>query len=139
MESLHSINGQISRMQNSLYDLNLQLENRRRELERLALALSNLYDYKDDFKQNRKLCVTPELSPNTWHGQYASRFQQFKDNEVLANYISLYDYQLVQTIDQLNEKIREIKQSIIDIRMDLSNQRNELDHLYDKQRRELMS
>ncbi|MBR7796525.1 MAG: DUF5082 family protein [Bacillota bacterium] len=139
MESLNWINGQISRTQNSLYMLNAQLDEKRRELERLALVHSNLYDYQKELKQHRDLCVNPELSETTWYGQLANQFKQYRDQEILSNYQSLYDYQLVQTLDQLNDKIRETKQAIIDIRMDVSTHNTELDHLYDKQRRELMS
>nr|QRZ19428.1 hypothetical protein JUJ52_07045 [Virgibacillus sp. AGTR] len=119
--------------------LNAQLDEKRRELERLALVHSNLYDYQKELKQHRDLCINPELSETTWYGQLANQFQQYRDQEILSNYQSLYDYQLVQTLDQLNDKIRETKQAIIDIRMDVSTHNTELDHLYDKQRRELMS
>jgi hypothetical protein len=139
LESLHWINGQISRTQNSLYVLNVQLEEKRRELERLALAYSNLHDFQDEFRRNEQWCLAPELSEDTWTGTLANQFQQWKENEILQSYVALYNKQLALTMDQLNDKLRETKQSIIDIRMDVTAQNNALDDLYDRQRRELMN
>ncbi|NBJ67983.1 MULTISPECIES: DUF5082 family protein [Clostridia] len=139
MESLHWINSQITRTQNSLYMLNLQLEDKRRELERLALAQSNLQDRQEEFRQHISWCTTPELTDNTWAGYLADQYQQWRENKLKKSYVDLYNHQLVETMEQLNNKIREIKQSIIDIRMDLSAHNHILDDLYGKQRRELMN
>lgn len=139
MESLHWINSQITRTQNSLYMLNLQLEDKRRELERLALVQSNLQDREQEFRQHTSLCTTPELTDNTWAGYLADQYQQWRENKLRQSYVDLYNHQLAETMEQLNNKIREIKQSIIDIRMDLTAYNHTLDNLYGKQRRELMN
>lgn len=137
METLYRINSQITSTQNYLYSLNAQLEERRQKLERLALVLTNLYDGKNDFQQNENLCLTPDLSATTWRGNIAQQFQNFRENEVQSGYYSISVKQLGMVIYLLNEKIREIKQSIIALRMDISSQKTELNHLGEQQSREL--
>ncbi|MEF2291383.1 DUF5082 family protein [Virgibacillus dokdonensis] len=139
MESLHWINGQITRTQNSLYMLHLQLDEKRRDLERLVLAQANLQENQEELKQYKTWCTKPELTGNTWAGHLADQYEQWKEHTLFRSYIDLYDYQLTQTLEQLNDKIKETKQSIIDIRMDLSTQSDILDDLYGKQRRELLN
>ncbi|RFA35818.1 hypothetical protein CAI16_07120 [Virgibacillus dokdonensis] len=139
MESLHWINGQITRTQNSLYMLHLQLDEKRRDLERLVLAQANLQENQEKLKQYKTQCTKPDLTENTWAGHLADQYEQWKELTLFRSYIDLYDYQLTQTLEQLNDKIKETKQSIIDIRMDLSTQSHILDDLYGKQRRELLN
>lgn len=138
METLYRINSQITSTQHHLYSLNTHLEEKRQELERLALALSNLNDDKDGFQRNERLCLAPELSANTWHGQIAQQFQGLQENEIQSGYFSISVKQLGQVIYILNEKIRETKQSIINLRMDISSQISMLNDLNEQKNTQML-
>lgn len=137
--SLYSIDAQITSLHNSIFYLNQELKQKKVELKRLIKTLSELMDYKDEFRHNQKLCTKPELSKNTWHGQLAEKFQSFRLNDLLSSYQFLSNNQMNRILAELKEKIESIKQMIGDLESTIASQERRLSYLYELKRREEMN
>lgn len=135
--SLYSINLQIGRIQVSIYALNHQLEQKREDLNRLEAVLPELLNGMDEYHQNTRLCLTPELTSNTWHGQMGTEFQTFRTGELLSSYQSISRIQLNRTITDLENEIETLKREIADLEDRIASQQSRLNSLYAQRREEL--
>lgn len=136
--SLYSINLQIGRLQNSIYSLNQQLEQKRENLNRLEIVLPELMNGMEEYHQNTSLCTSPELSSNTWRGQLGTAFQNFRTGELVSSYRSISRIRLNRVITNLENEIEILKREIGDLRENISSQQGRLNNLYGQRREELL-
>ncbi|MGM8366785.1 YwqH-like family protein [Virgibacillus sp. W0181] len=139
MDSLHIINGEISVLQSSIHSLNVQAEQKREELERLERVFRNLERCQNELQQHEQLCLSPELTPNSWHGQLAADFQNLRKSLLQMSYQALTNNQLEDSLSKIAAKIESLKQTIINLEASISTSNSRLYGLYADRRRELMS
>lgn len=120
---------QVSTLQNSIYATNQQLIQKRDELERLKETLAQLEDYQEEFQVNKRHCFYPELSKNTWSGQLATQFHEFRSEGLQTSYQSIIYTQLERTMSQLVEKIQETKALIGDLQCEHASKNTQLSDL----------
>lgn len=137
MELLPILNTRIATLENSIYSMNMQIERKREELERLKRTQSQLVDYQNDFHQQRNIWNKPELSKATWQGQLANDFQSFRNNELHASYEMISDKQFNDAMTRLENEISTIQQSIGDLQANISTQQSSLGDLREQKRKEL--
>ena len=128
--SLAWVNSQISSTRRSIEILNSQLDKREEELERLQKASSELSDIQGDFQQNEKLVTLPDLTTTTWHGNLASKYDQFREGELLSSYRELYQGQLGRVLSDISAKISEIQNRIKTLEADIAALERQLRYLY---------
>src|SRR5699024_10069831 len=132
------LNTQIATLQASIYSMNVQLNQKREELERLKTAFSELMDYQNDFHQNELVCSKPELSRMVWYGQLASDFSSFRDDDLHSSYRIIINEQFTGAITILKEKIKEIQQAIDTLNEQVFSTQSNLNNFNEQKRKELM-
>lgn len=134
MSSLSVIDRQISATENTLDGLGLQLKAKRNEIERLALSLTHLYDYMEEYKLTKSNHLTPKIVYATWK-EKRPEVWRFQDLEEVQSPIN--NDQLVNTIRNLKEKIREEKQALVRLKKNIVTYENELHYLQFERKRKL--
>lgn len=120
----------IASIQGTISSLNLQLDMKREELNRLSQALSELSNCQGDFHAKKTLCLEPELTSSSWYGELASDFDSLRENDVQGSYIEISDVQMDDAISMLEAKIQEVKQEIQILESSITAQQTMLSSLY---------
>lgn len=122
-------------LEGAITSMNGQLENKMDKSDRLKKALSKLMECEEEFSENGKLCVAPELSAKTWEGHIAGDFETIKQNDIKESYKAVGKEQLGDAITQLEDKIKQLEQEILQLEKDISSSQNTLDDYEDQKRR----
>ncbi|MDQ0219755.1 YwqH-like family protein [Peribacillus cavernae] len=88
------------------------LHEKQEQLVRLKTCKANLESVQDEFFYNEKICSYPELSPYSWHGTLAAKFEDIRLGGFLTSYIDLENRQLNEVISLVDNKISEIELEI---------------------------
>lgn len=139
MGSLYAINREIAALQSSIYSFNTQIQQKRDDLERLENVRNRLMSCQQEFTRHERLCLSPELSPNTWYGQLAMNFQHVREGRLKVNYRYLMNTQLEDCLQKIAERIEMIKQAIANLAEKVSYNNSKLYDLYADRRKELTS
>ena len=125
----------ITILEGAITSMNGQLENKMDKSDRLKKALSKLMECEEEFSENDKLCLAPELSAKTWEGHIASEFEAIKQNDLKESYKTVNMEQLGDAMTQLEDKIKELEQEILQLEKDISSSRDTLNDYEDQKRR----
>ncbi|WP_042221504.1 hypothetical protein [Oceanobacillus manasiensis] len=137
MSSLIVINRQISKTEETLYRVEQQLSAKRDELEDLALGLTHLYDYMEEYKQIQSPQYIPKKHSNICKKKQEEIFQSLNIAELPATDSPIYNDQLVKTIRELKARIREEKQTLVRLKKVIVTHENELHYLRFERKRKL--
>ncbi|MBU5465333.1 DUF5082 domain-containing protein [Virgibacillus sp. MSJ-26] len=110
-----SLSMSLTAIQAQIYSAKFKLENKRKELQRLEDALSDLERNKNKFIDNYYLCREPEFTRQTLHGDNADNVNNIRENELLVNYVEIYYNQLGHAETKISDKITEVNQEITDL------------------------
>jgi|SRR5699024_8614852 len=125
----------ITILEGAITSMNGQLENKMDKLDRLKKTLSKLVECEEEFSENDKLCLAPELSAKTWEGNIAGDFETIKQNDIKESYKTVGKEQVGDAIAQLEDKIQELEQGILQLENDISSSRDTLNDLEEQKRR----
>ena len=125
----------ITILEGAITSMNGQMENKMDKLDRLKKALSKLMECEEEFSENDKLCLAPELSAKTWEGHIAGEFETIKQNDIKESYKTVGKEQLGDAITQLEDKIQELEQEILQLEKDISSSQDTLNDYEDQKRR----
>lgn len=120
MSSLASINTQLLEVERHMNAANLRLDEKRKKLERLGSALAKLDASKSDYFDNYGLCLEPEFSPKTFHGNNADDLDTLKSDELLVSYVALYYGQINEVKETIDDKVEELTQDIATLESSIS-------------------
>ncbi|MFD2627767.1 hypothetical protein [Oceanobacillus kapialis] len=137
MSSLSVINRQISKTEKAIYSLEEKLRAKRNELELLALGLTHLYDYMEEHKQNGSSNHAPKPPSSICKEQQAELFHSLQLEELPDTHSPIYNEQLVKSIREVKEKIREEKQTLVTLKRNITTYQNELHYLHFERKRKL--
>lgn len=137
MSSLLVINRQISAIEETLYRLELQLKAKRNDIEYLALGLTHLYDYMEEYTRNKSYQSTSKQQSSICKEKQAEIFKFLQLEELPATHSPIYNDKLVKTIRELKERIREEKQNLVRLKKHIVTHENELHYLKFERKRKL--
>ncbi len=92
------------------------LRKKQNDLSRLQTCNGQLAGKQGEFSSNQYLMTEPELTPTTWQGTLATRFDDIRANGILASYQEIQTTQFNNVFSTLSAKIQQIKQEIEYIR-----------------------
>lgn len=93
--------------------LEARLRQLQEELARLITCQSLLSAKQQEFSENAKKCLEPELSTNTWHGNHATEFQTIRREGIHESYMEIVDKQFTKALKVLSDKIASHHKEII--------------------------
>src|SRR5690625_5196622 len=133
------IYSQIRQLESTLVSLRHDVYQKKEQLIRLQRALEQLTRYQSEFHIQESICVNPEFSTGTWHGNRASKFKSFQMNNLLPNYQSIPKRQLSTIINLMRNKVQEIEMMITSLERSISHTESRIAALREQYRRELLS
>lgn len=120
MSDLVSITTELLEVERFMNSARFQLEEKKEELRRLEEALNKLGNSKTEFFQHYELCVEPEFTKNTLHGDNAEDLDFFKNQELLPSYVGIYYGQINNATTQIDDRIEIVQDNIADLNSSLS-------------------
>lgn len=90
---------------------------------------------EEEFSENDKLCLAPELSAKTWEGNIAGEFETIKQDDIKESYKTVGKEQLGDVITQAEDKMKQLEQEILQLEKDISSSQDTLDDYEEQKRR----
>ncbi len=118
--NLHKLNSELLELQRLIGIANLSLEEKNEELRRLNSALSQLQLNKSDFNRTKSICIEPEFTTKTLHGNNAAKIHNFRENELQVSFSAISDKDISDAENRIIEQINQIKQEIYVIESNIS-------------------
>src|SRR5699024_461249 len=112
MVSLASINTQLANAEAQIAEVKLKLEEKEEELRRTKEAQGDVISNKNDFLGEEEICLEPEFSMKTCHGQNADDFDDFRGNVLKESFREIPVTQIMDAIAKMQEKINELIEEI---------------------------
>jgi len=125
----------ITILEGAITSMNGQLENKMDKLDRLKKTLSKLMECEEEFSENDKLCLAPELSAKTWEGHISSDFETIKQDDIKESYKTVGKEQLGDVITQVEDKMKQLEQEILQLEKDISSSQDTLNDYEEQKRR----
>lgn len=102
-----------------------RLAEKQEQQRRLITCKSRLDGSQDEFINYTRLCTEPELSPDTWHGKWASEFDDLRREGILFYYKDLGQRQLENAISTVENAISRIDIEMEDLRERIAYQKEQ--------------
>ncbi|CDQ38552.1 MULTISPECIES: hypothetical protein [Virgibacillus] len=118
--NLHKLNSELLELQRLIGIANLRLEEKNEELRRLNSALSQLQLNKSDFNRTKSICIEPEFTTKTLHGNNATKIHNFRENELQVSFSAISDKDISDAENRIIVQINQIKQEIYVIESNIS-------------------
>jgi len=138
MLDLASINTYLREIDSRIGSYQMQIYEKEEQLSKLDEALMDLGNNKRDFIEKKEICIDPEFSRKTFHGENSNDIHEFRDGVMQVNFQSIPERQISDAQDAMIEKIKEIAEEIQSIQGDIETQESRREH-YLAQKREVES
>lgn len=99
-------------IQHSVFSANTNRDAKKAELERLKESLKGLKGCDTDYSDSKELCLKPEFTTKTFHGEAATDVEGFKEDELQVSYTAISDEQLGKAMTKISEQIETLEQDI---------------------------
>jgi len=109
---LGSINSELMQIQHSVFSANLNRDEKKEELKRLQEALKELEGCDTDYSESKDLCLKPEFTTKTFHGEVATDVEGFKEDELQVSYTGISDEQLSKAKTEISDQMEVIEEEI---------------------------
>ena len=73
---------------------------------------ANLARKQSEFAENQQYMIKPSLTPTTWHGNWATSFDDIRRNGILESYNEIQKSQFNTTFAVIVREMEEIRQEI---------------------------
>ena len=103
---------QLAAIRGQIADAEMELEEKKEELRRLQDALSELGANKSDFISKEGICLEPEFSLKTFHGENADDFDDFREGELKVSFLAIPNEQITDAEGKISDKIAEVEAEI---------------------------
>ncbi|TXL66721.1 DUF5082 domain-containing protein [Cerasibacillus terrae] len=98
MLPLASIIAQIGAADQQIAMTKLKLEEKKEELRRLKAARTELATVKSDFLSKKRICLEPNFTSKTFHGENSNTYDDFREGELEVSFETIPNDQ-VTTVD----------------------------------------
>lgn len=103
---LYSVNTELMEMQRLIGSYQLQITNKRREINHLENALTELERTKGDFGERGGECSKPVFTTKTFHGGQAKDVTSLKKEQLRPSFAMIPDEQITRAAEEMREQIR---------------------------------
>lgn len=124
-----SITNHIVELQDSIYYMNIQIDQQQVALERLQTARTELIDYQNEIHQKENNCHAPDLPKSSWYGSLAKEFDTLRSNNLQPAYRTIPYKQLDGIILIIEGKIKETQQVIDNFHIQISSAQSMVEDL----------
>lgn len=97
-----------------------RIEDKKEELQRLEDALADLGSNKSDFLEKKKLCLEPEFTTQTFHGDNADNVDDVREDGVKVNFIAIPEDQISNAETEVSDQIDIVEQEISDLETEVA-------------------
>ncbi|WP_180954480.1 DUF5082 family protein [Bacillus sp. V5-8f] len=105
-----------------------RLREKQEHLVRLKTCKTKLEGSQDEFMSYERMSREPALTVETWHGKWATEFEDIRNNGILMQYKQL-------AYQQLNNSITAVEAAIVDTKLEIENIKNQIEAAEDRERR----
>lgn len=117
---LYNISSQLIQLLHSILVANQRLGEKKEEIRRLKKALSDLRQNKSDFIKMERICIEPELTAKTLHGDHGFKLESFRRNELLVSFAAIPNEQISAAENAINTKLQEVQEETLSIENSIS-------------------
>ncbi|WP_106496235.1 YwqH-like family protein [Lentibacillus sp. Marseille-P4043] len=117
---MSSAGAQLAAIQGLISAYRLQLNEKREELRRLKKALSELGMNKSDFMESKGMCLKPEITAKTFHGENADDLDGFREDGLQASFVAIHNEQISAAEGKISARIAIVKQEIASLENTIS-------------------
>lgn len=96
----------------SLSSLYARLREKQEELRRMLQCQSSLQSCRQEFLSHEYMCLQPELSSITWHGNLARNFEDLRESRMHRSYQNIENEQFESTLQAVETKIEQLEAEI---------------------------
>lgn len=135
--SLASIDRQLERVGSQISGLNDEIEEKEEKLRRLKKAQSELISVKHDFFGEIEICLEPEFSTNTFHGDNSENYDAYRRMDLHESFREVSADQMMDAMAKMQEKINELREEIDDMEDEISGLQDRQDGLQEQRANEI--
>src|SRR5690625_563060 len=109
---LYSIKTELLEVQRLIGSYQLQISQKRENLDRLEKAMTKLELAKSDFCDAEEGCSKPEFTPKSFHGDQAKGVTSLKVEELRPSFAMISEEQITRIAEKIREQIRLLQEQI---------------------------
>ncbi|MFS0559474.1 DUF5082 family protein [Terribacillus sp. 179-K 1B1 HS] len=137
--SLATIDSQIRNMQNSINGLGSQVTLKQEEVSELERAITEISSLQGDYEESRKYWQDIDLTPSTWKGELADKFDAFRNGELSASFKDVAQNEVQRVLEALEQAKSMLVAEIDSCQMQMAAKQSSLDRLHADRKKELQS
>lgn len=138
MGRIASINTQIANIDMKMDSLFSEIEDKQEKKMRLKEAQTELIALRKDFFGQRNMCLEPEFSSKTFHGNQSDNYHTYRRMQLKESFKDISNTQILDALAKLQEKINELQDEVIGIvdeHNDLYHRKNTLEDAREAERK----
>lgn len=129
---LYSINTELMEMQRLIGSYQLQISNKRENINRLENALTELELIRDDFGETEDECSKPAFTSKTFHGNQAKNVTSLKNEQLKYSFTMIPGEQITKAAEKIREKIKLLQEEIGSLQSNISSCESQKQTLNDR-------
>lgn len=138
MDKLEIIRRNIAQADSKIFTLGSDLSIKQEMINRLKEAQAKLIDVKNDFFGEIDICLEPEFSLKTFHGNNSDNYDAYRRIDLKGSFKEVSNTQTMNAIAKMQEKINQLSEEENDIKQKVSSlqhTRRSLNNKYNTQKR----
>ncbi|WP_026676222.1 YwqH-like family protein [Fictibacillus gelatini] len=101
-----------STIRSNIASSNALIRVKQEQIHQLLACKKKLADCRSDFHDNKSLCLNPSLSNRTYHGSWASQFDEIRKQGIQSAYHDVTKKQFQHAFKVLTDKITQLQSEI---------------------------
>ncbi|MBU5465354.1 DUF5082 domain-containing protein [Virgibacillus sp. MSJ-26] len=112
MSDLASINTYLMETERQIGSAQMQIMEKEEKLSKLEDALTKLASNKSDFIGKKDICLEPEFTSKTLHGENASDLDDIRENQLQVSFVAIPKEQIDDAEDKIGDQIEVLEEEI---------------------------
>ncbi|WP_088052492.1 YwqH-like family protein [Virgibacillus dakarensis] len=117
---MSAVGAQLAAIQSLISAYRLRLSEKQEELKRLQRALSELGMNKSDFIESKGICLKPEFTAKTFHGENAEDLDGFRADGLQASFVAVPNEQISAAEGKISDQIAIVEKEIASLESTIS-------------------
>lgn len=112
MSDLASMNTELMEIERVMGAYRLDVSNKQADIKRLNQALTKLEGNKADYQEQKSLCLEPEFTKKTLHGENEKDIEGFRTDVLEKSFTDIPENKISKVEDEIREQIEIIEKEI---------------------------
>lgn len=134
MFELATLNRFLNAAQNNVTSAQLKIDEKKEELRKLENALTKLGKKKNEFIDEKSICVEPKLTSKTLNGDNADEITEYREDILEAHFLSIPKNQISEAEEKIESKIEEVEEEIKSLGETISSAKSEIESISEQKR-----